>query len=119
MIDRRAAALCVGSFAVLVVIAFGTTGWIRGSLGDLVVVIWVASVLATVGPLRTRWAWCAGLALALATTLECLQLLGKVDRDAPLWQHLIFGSTFDPLDLLHYAIGAGVAYGLLAVKRIG
>ena len=101
----------IASFVVLVVIAFGTTGWIRGSLGDLIVVIWVASALATV--IRGRPALCAGLALALATALECGQLLGKVDADAPLWMHLVFGSTFDPLDLLHYAIGALVGWGIL------
>lgn len=113
-IDRRSAVLAGITFALLVFIAFGTTGWVRGSLGDLVVVIWVASCLGT---LLHRWALCAGLALALATFLECGQLLGHVDPDDPLWMHLIFGSTFDPLDLLHYGIGAGIAWALLAAKR--
>lgn len=103
----------VVSFVVLVGIAFGTTGWIRGSLGDLVVVIWVASGLACVGPGVGRPAICAALALALATALECGQLLGKVDADAPLWMHLVFGSTFDPLDLVHYALGALVGWAIL------
>lgn len=113
-IDRRSAALAVLTFALLVFIAFGTTGWVRGSLGDLVVVVWVASCLGT---LLHRWAVCSGLALALATVLECGQLLGSVGPDDPLWMHLIFGSTFDPLDLLHYAIGAVLAWALLAVGR--
>ena len=115
--DLRAGAVFVVSFVVLVGIAFGTTGWIRGSLGDLVVVIWVASALASVGPGVGRPAVCAGLALTLATALECGQLLGKVDADAPLWMHLIFGSTFDPLDLVHYAIGAVAGWGILRALR--
>ena len=95
------------------VIAFGTTGWVRGSLGDLVVVIWVASAVSIVGPLVKRPAVAAGFAVGLATTLELLQLLGKVDADSPLWAHLIFGSTFDPLDLVHYAIGGVLGYALI------
>lgn len=115
-IDRRSLILALVTFGVLVGIAFGTTGWVRGSLGDLVVVIWVASCL---GVLLHRWVWCAGLALALATLLELLQLLGRVQPGDPLWMHLIFGSTFDPLDLLHYAIGAVVAWAALALGRPG
>lgn len=108
-----AAGLSLGWFAVLFCIWAFTTGWVRGSMGDLSVVAWVAHSVGVVFPVDVRWR--AGFALLLAGGLECGQLLGKVGPDDPEWMHIVFGSTFDPVDLAMYAVGALVAVGVEAL----
>lgn len=107
--DPVSLALAVGLFVCLAAIALFTRGWVRGSLGDLVVVVWLANVLTVAGPLRGRPVWGAAAALSVAVGLEGLQLLDLVERDSPFWMHMVFGATFDPLDLVHYAVGAVLA----------
>jgi hypothetical protein len=102
----------LGWFAVLVGIVLFGHGWVRASFGDLCVVPWV---IASVGILPRLAPYVRGrvaFGLGLAVFLEVLQLAGRVGPDDPQWMHLVFGSTFDPLDLVHYVVGAGVALGL-------
>lgn len=47
-----------------------------------------------------------------AVGTECFQGLGLVGPDAHWLLHLTVGSTFDPLDLLAYALGLVLAAGL-------
>lgn len=112
MTARRCLALSLAWFTALVLIVLFGRGWIRGSFGDLAVVPWVIHSLGVLPPLTdwTRTRVAAGL--GLATTLECIQLLNLVTPEDPQWMHLIFGSTFDPLDLAHYVVGAAIAWML-------
>ena len=106
----RLTLLSAGWFAVLVLIVLFGRGWVRGSFGDLAVVPWLA---ATLGILWPRPIFKRALAaLAVAVGLECLQLVSHVQPEDPLWVHLIFGSTFDPWDLLHYGLGAALGVGI-------
>jgi len=84
--------------------------WIRGFTGDVLVVIFGVSLMALV-PLG-RWPHRAAAMGLIAVGTECLQLLQLVGPDAHWFWHLTLGSTFDPLDLLAYAIGLAVAAGL-------
>ena len=102
----RNALLCGAWFAVLVLIVRFGTGWVRGSFGDLVVVPWLASALGVLWPTPILKRVVA--ALGVAFCLEFLQLVSHVRPEDPLWIHLIFGSTFDLWDLLHYTVGAAV-----------
>lgn len=70
-----------------------------------------ALVYALVGLARPRAALLAraALAFAIAAVVECAQLLALVGPDAPRWLHLTLGSTFDPDDLVAYALGIGLA----------
>lgn len=97
--------------AVLVLIYQGPGRWfVRGLLGDVLVVVFLVACLASL-PVGRPWQRVAGVGVfALGT--ECLQLLQLVGPDAPFMAHLILGSTFDPVDLLAYAVGLGVAVGL-------
>ena len=85
------------------------SGHVRGFGGDVLIVVGLVSVLATlrIGTPRTR---VLGV-LAFAVVTECVQGLGLVGRDSHWLWHLTLGSTFDPLDLLAYVGGAVAAMG--------
>ncbi|MEZ4321551.1 MAG: DUF2809 domain-containing protein [Myxococcota bacterium] len=111
------AALAVGWFAVGFCVWAFTTGWIRGSIGDLAVVAFIAHLVGVVKPVPVVWR--AGGALGFATVVECVQLLKLVGPGDPEWMHILLGSTFDPMDLVHYALSAGLAVaGELAGLRL-
>lgn len=75
----------------------------------LIVVLMVAGLAAiNLGTPRQRL---LGVGL-FAVGTECFQGLGLVGPDAHWLLHLTVGSTFDPLDLLAYALGLGIAAGL-------
>ena len=111
-------ALAVGVFAFL----YGAREplWIRHTLGDVAA---AAVVLAGVGVVWPRGALAGRLGVAVVITfgVEAIQALELVGPDAPRWQHLVFGSTFDVLDLVAYAIGLGsavlVELGLVRRRR--
>ena len=101
-----AAAGCL--LAGLLLFKFGT-GHLRGFGSDVLVVVFLTACVAATGfggP-RSRP---AGV-LVFAVVVECIQALGLVGPDSHWFLHLTLGSTFDPLDLLAYAIGAGLAVG--------
>ena len=83
------------------------TGHLRGFGGDVLIVVGLVSVLATLRIGAPRWRVLGVLAFAVVT--ECVQGLGLVDRDSHWLLHLTIGSTFDPLDLLAYGAGGVVA----------
>jgi hypothetical protein len=104
----RAAAL-----AALCLLAGGALfAWAKGPLrgfgGDVLVVVFLVACVAAVG-LGTPRSRALGV-LAFAVSVECVQGLGLVDRGSHWLWHLTLGSTFDPWDLLAYAIGAGLAW---------
>ncbi|MCP4803930.1 MAG: DUF2809 domain-containing protein [Proteobacteria bacterium] len=97
-----------GTFGALVAIFFLVTGPVRGSVGDVLVILFLVASLASVrvGTAMTR----IGGVFLLAVGIELFQLLELVGPDAPAIAHAVLGSTFDPLDLLWYAVGAGVSW---------
>ena len=106
---RRDFALAAGiAFAVgLMCLAWPRLGlpgawFIRGYLGDVVIIVFAASGLAVLRPWPAGWRSAAVLALAVG--LEVLQ--GWRTPDGALGTAT--GTTQDPYDLLAYALGAGV-----------
>ncbi len=114
-IQPRYLALAALLLCTEVLIARHTHGLLRGFVGDMLVVPLVYALLrATV-----QWprGLAAGAALALACLVELLQGLGLPDLlhgllPAAVQHHALYrvlqialGSTFDPLDLLAYAVG--------------
>jgi len=101
-----AAAACLA--AGLVLFKYGT-GHLRGFGSDVLVVVFITACVAAtnVGSPRSRP---IGV-LIFAVVVECIQALGLVGADSHWFLHLTLGSTFDPLDLLAYAIGAVIAVG--------
>lgn len=96
----------MGGIAVVLYTGPGRV-WVRGSVGDVLIVPFLVHGLGILVPRHAQWRIAAVGLFALGA--ELLQLAKLVAPDAPDWLHLTLGSTFDPWDLLGYSIGIGVA----------
>lgn len=106
-----AAAWALGLFMLLVLLATvgAGLGWIRSFAGDVVAVVWVYCLLASVvwlrPPLRPL------LALAVGLIVEAAQYISQQTG----WQvalpvlRIVLGSTPDLLDVVAYLIGCVLA----------
>lgn len=113
--EPRAAAVATACLAAgLLLFRYGS-GHLRGFGSDVLVVVFLVACAATlhVGGPRSRP---LGV-LVFAVVVECIQALELVGPDSHWLLHLTLGSTFDPLDLLAYAIGAGLALGVERLWR--
>jgi hypothetical protein len=99
--------LAVAWFCVGFCVWAFTTGWIRGWVGDLAVVAFIAHLAGVVRPIHVGWR--AAGALAFAFVVEGAQTLNWVGPESPEWMHILLGSTFDPMDLVHYTLSAILA----------
>ena len=105
-------AIFVLLFAVELAIAiFVHDRLIRPFFGDVLAVVAVYCGLRTVLPIGVRAAVLS--AFGVGCVLELLQLLDVADRLAlgPV-ARVVIGTTFDPGDLVAYAVGAAIALGV-------
>lgn len=79
---------------------------VRGHVGDVAATMLVHALLGLV--VRPRWPVRAGVTLVIATAIELGQTLWHPASPAVAFAA---GTTFDPLDLLAYAIGVAIAVG--------
>lgn len=87
----------------------GTTGFLRGTVGDVVVVIFLWSFARIVKP--TGWRWIPLAIFAFACSVECLQavnILGILGITSETAQ-IAVGSVFDWGDIVAYAVGCALA----------
>ena len=106
----------IALLAILILIAlFVRDSFVRPFLGDVLAVLWVHLCIRAV--LNVRHTIAACVALGIAFTLECAQYFALLDvlglRGFPP-ARIILGATFDPLDLLAYALGFIL---ILAIER--
>ncbi len=105
--------LTVFILCVLIVVLFPQHQIIRGFVGDILVMHLIYYLLQSISSIRP---WPLALALfLLGCGVECLQWFGLVDilgLGQSRLARIVLGATFDPLDILAYAIGAATA-GLL------
>jgi hypothetical protein len=85
---------------------------VRGHVGDVAATMLVFAVLSLVW--RARIATRATATLAIATAIELGQTFWKVESSAGA---LLLGTTFDPWDLVAYAIGVVIAVTWETVRR--
>jgi Protein of unknown function (DUF2809) len=99
----RAAVAAAGLLAAGLVLFVGAHGFFRGFAGDIGVVVFLVACLAAVrvGTPRARL---VGVGLVALGT-EAFQGLHLVGPESHWLLHLTLGSTFDPWDLLAYALG--------------
>lgn len=105
--DPVAAGWALGLFALLVLLATvgAGLGWIRSFVGDVIAVVWVYCLLASVAWLRPPMR--PLLALAVGLTVEAAQYVSQQTG----WQvaspvlRIVLGSTPDVLDVIAYLIG--------------
>jgi hypothetical protein len=106
-ISLPALGAAAGSAAVVLVLFWCATGALRSFVGDVVVVVLLVSALAAVR-IGSATGRLVGVGL-FAFGVEAWQGLGWVSADAHSLLQLTVGSTADPLDLVAYALGLGVA----------
>lgn len=105
--------MSVVGWIALVLLFLYARGFLRGFVGDAVVVVFLDAALATLalGPIASARVRLVTVA-ALSMGIESLQTLHLVGPDAHWALHAVLGSTFDPWDLLAYAIGVAVSAGI-------
>jgi hypothetical protein len=104
------AALAIGT-AVLLYRGPGQP-FVRGHVGDVAAAMLVYALIGFAS--RASLAIRAGATLAIATLIEIGQSIWHVDSTAG---DLILGATFDPWDLVAYAVGVAVAVGVETTAR--
>ena len=106
-------------FAVEVVIAlFVRDAFIRPYVGDVLAVALVYTVLRAATPLSLRSA--LGLTLVIAVMIEIAQaakILGALGLGDNELARIIFGGSFDWMDLIAYAVGGIVVVIVELVAR--
>lgn len=99
------AAVFLGLLGVEVCIAlFVHDSFVRPYIGDVLAVVTVYCGARTVFPQRFRWLSVAVLVLAVCVELVQLTDFSSLFGDGS-FMAVLLGSTFDPHDLLCYAIG--------------
>ncbi|WP_046529913.1 DUF2809 domain-containing protein [Cellulomonas sp. FA1] len=106
-VSLPALGLAAGSAAAVLVLFWCATGTLRSFVGDVVVIVLLVSALAAVR-IGSATGRLVGVGL-FAFGVEAWQGLGWVSADAHPLLQLTVGSTADPLDLVAYALGLGVA----------
>ncbi len=109
--DPAAAGWALGLFVLLVLLATvgAGLGWVRSFAGDVLAVVWVHCLLASVVWLRPPARPLIALAMGLA--IEAAQYISQQTG----WQvtspvlRIVLGSTPDLLDVVAYLIGFGLA----------
>lgn len=94
-------------FALEVVIAKFAHGFIRGSVGDILVVILIGATVRVIFPEKFKhlylYIFCFSV---IIETLQYFKFLKIINLDKFPFLVLIFGGTFSFGDILCYAIGA-------------
>ncbi len=109
--DPVAAAWAIGMLVLLVLLATvgAGLGWIRSFVGDVLAVVWVHCLLASIvwlrPPARPLIALSVGLAVEAAQYIS--QQIGWQVASPVL--RIVLGSTPDWLDVVAYLIGFGLA----------
>lgn len=97
---------CVGLLLGLVIFAWAS-GPVRNIGGDVLVVLVLVAMLASI-PIGRPSTRLIGVGL-FSIGVEAFQGLGLVTASSHWLLHLTIGSTFDPVDLVAYAVGLTVA----------
>lgn len=112
---RHYALIAVGLFAVEVAIALRwiVGDFVRGSIGDVLAVMFVYAALRAITPWSMRTT--ALLAVAVGFAVEASQYVHLAERlgfAKGSVMHVLLGNTFSAMDLLMYAIGGVLAWAL-------
>ncbi|OCP15900.1 MULTISPECIES: DUF2809 domain-containing protein [unclassified Ensifer] len=117
--NRPAFVFSILLFVVLVLLATvgAGWGWIRGFSGDVLAVMWVYCMLASVVTARPQLV--AGIAFSLGVAVELAQYLASnfgVRVSNPILR-IVLGATPDWWDVLAYALGAVLVLGMAMLGR--
>lgn len=96
-----------------IIIGIYAKGWIRGYLGDVLVVILIYTIIRTITPDKpAKWYILPTAVLVFAYVVEFLQLWGFCDRFEITNRllRIIIGMGFSIVDLICYAVGVIPCY---------
>jgi hypothetical protein len=97
------------ALAAGIAVLFSHDTFVRGSLGDVVVMIFLYGLIRSVvavRPLRLAW-----IVFGIGYVSEMLQYFSISDRlHLTGFARVMVGTLFDPFDILAYAIGAAIIY---------
>ncbi|MFF2277787.1 DUF2809 domain-containing protein [Agromyces sp. NPDC058126] len=120
--DRRTRLAFAATAAVVLLVGLGLQLFDRTVVIDLagsaLYACLVGLVIAIVRPSLPAWA-VAVAGFGVSAAVELLQLTGLPSRivDAVPPLRLVFGSSFDPLDLVGYVLGAVLLLGLVPLAH--
>jgi hypothetical protein len=104
-----------GAAAATVTVGLGIRAAVEGdvakSAGDALYTVLVYTLVVVVAP-RVKPVTAAGIAVGISWAIELLQLSGapaELSRRSVV-ARLVLGSTFNPPDLLWYAVGAALGW---------
>ena len=90
-----------------IIIATNTTGFLRGSVGDVLVVVLMGTIVESIYPHRIRFLPIYLFMLSVSIEiLQLINLLKLLSLDRFYWMVVLFGGTFSLGDILCYAVGA-------------
>jgi hypothetical protein len=103
---------------VLIVILFSSHQFIRGFLGDAVIVMLLYTFLKSWRDINAFWlsVWVTIFAYVIEIT-QYFKIIRMLGFEENFFTRIVFGSVFDPLDLLAYTIG-GVSIYILDTRVI-
>lgn len=92
---------------VEIIIATNTTGFLRGSVGDVLVVVLMGTIVGSIYPHRIRFLPIYLFVFSVSIELlQLINLLKLLSLDRFYWVVVLLGGTFSLGDILCYAIGA-------------
>lgn len=111
---RLYAGAAVVLFCIEVAIAlFVTDSFVRPYVGDVLAILLVYTFLRAITPLSLRSALATTLAIAvLIEVAQAAKLLSALGLGENRLARIVFGGSFDWLDLLAYAVGGIVIVGI-------
>ena len=102
-------ALTILAVEVVIALYFRHWPWVRGSLGDVLVIVLIYFFLRAITPLRPLPVAVASVAMGfLAEGLQLFRLVDRLGISKSGLLGVVFGSRFSVSDLLMYILG-GVA----------
>jgi len=104
-----AAVVLFASMALIVL--FFESGFIRYHFGDILVVMFIYCAVRAIVRRRLRWL-CLGVFI-FATLVEIGQYFNLVERlglGGNRLAEIVIGTTFDPMDIVMYAVGCILMY---------
>lgn len=104
--------ICI-TLGTIIVMAFNNHGFIRGVIGDVLVVILMYYVLKIFVPIKPLNLLIIVLIFSyLVETTQYFHLIEVVKLEDNFMANIIMGSTFDYRDLLAYTLGGIIAHAI-------
>lgn len=98
-------------FCILIVLLFSEMPFIRGLVGDVIIVVFIYYFIMTLKDFSSIYVLIFTLVLALITeVLQYFHFASILGLQHNKIAQLVIGSIFDPMDMIAYTIGGIVAF---------